>query len=94
MVQEVYNQRCIELFKMQFRRWNLKISTGVFKEELESIRIGLTGVIAGATLDWQALLQKGSDVRCNLSHGCPPVTKFSQHSAMLLIRFGVASRYQ
>jgi len=41
MIQEAHNERGIKLFETQFRRWNFEALTGVFKEELESIRIRL-----------------------------------------------------
>lgn len=94
VVQEVHDQRRIELLKVQFGRGNFETFAGVFKEEFECVGIGLAGVFAGTALDGQALLKEGRDMGSDWSHGRPPVKKLSQHCAMFFINSGTASRYQ
>src|SRR2546422_8586438 len=94
MAQELHDQRSIDMLQMQLRRRHLQATAGVFEEELEGVCIRVAGIAAGAPLDGQALLEECRDVRCDQGHGLPPSLKFSQTSAMFLIRSGVASRYQ
>ncbi len=94
MAQEVDDERRIELLQMQLRRGHLKTAARVFKEELERVRIRVTGVIAGVAFDGKALLQECRDMRCDRCHDRPLATKPSQRSAMFLMSSGVACRYQ
>src|ERR1035438_2984769 len=94
VVQEVHNERSVQLFQLQLRGRQLDAGAGVFEQKPEGMRIGVASVGAGAPLDGQALLEEGGDVWGEKDHGRPPVKKLWHESAMFLIRSGVASRYQ
>ena len=59
MVQEVHDERSIQLFQLQLRWRQLEANAGVFEQKPEGMRIGVAGVGAGTSLDGQALLEKG-----------------------------------
>jgi len=94
MIQEVHNERSVQLLQLQLRGRAFDGVAGVFEQQPEGMRIGITCVRTGAPFDWQALLEKGREVRAEEDHGRPPVKKRWHESAMSLIRSGVASRYQ
>ena len=54
----------------------------------------VAGMRTGRPLNGQALAQIGGDVGGNISHGVPPSTKASHASAMPVIRWEVACKYQ
>jgi hypothetical protein len=94
MIQEVHDQRSVDMLELQLRWWNVHRSAGVFKEKPERVGVGVAGVGAGTSLDGQALLKKSCDVRCDENHGRSPVKKLWVESAMDLIKSGVACKYQ
>src|SRR5262245_35826380 len=94
MAQEVHDQRSIEVFQLELRWRNLEAIAGVLQQQPESIGIGVASVRAGASLNGQTLQKKSRDVRRKRSHGCPPVKKSWQESAIFLNRSGVASKSQ
>ena len=58
MMEKAHHERRIELFETECRRGDLETFTRVFKEQLESIGIGRTGVVARGPFEGQALLRK------------------------------------
>jgi hypothetical protein len=52
MVQEVHDERSIQLFQLQLRWRQFEANAGVFEQKPESMRIGVAGVGAGTPLDW------------------------------------------
>ena len=66
------------MFQSQLRWRQFEANAGVFEQKPEGMRIGITGVGAGAPLGRQALLEEGRDVRGEKDHGRPPVKKFWQ----------------
>jgi hypothetical protein len=61
---------------------------------LKGIRIAVTSMLARATLQRQALAQKGGDMRGDQGHGMFSSTKRSQTWAMSPISCGERSKYQ
>ena len=48
MVQEVHDQRGIELLQLPLRGWKFNAMAGVCEQKPEGVRIGIAGVGAGA----------------------------------------------
>ena len=94
MVQEIEDQRCIDMLHGQSRGCHLEARAGVSQEQFERIRVGVTRVLARATFERQALFEKGGDMWGEWDHDIPPVATRSACSAMFRIRSGTASRYQ
>jgi hypothetical protein len=86
MVQEVHDQRSIQLLQLQLRGWKFNAVAGVFEQKPEGVRVEIAGVGAGAPFYGQALLQESRDVWGEQNQGRPPVKKLWHESAMFLIR--------
>ena len=56
--------------------------------------IGGDGMLAGATLIGQMLLQESRQVRRERGHAAPPIHVSSALAAIICNKTGVASRYQ
>jgi len=73
MIQEVHDELGVYMLHLQLRRRNLQAVARVFKEQPESVRVGVTSVRAGLTLDRQPLLEESGDMWRDQGHDWPPM---------------------
>ena len=84
----------VELFQLQLRRPYLQALTRILQQQPERIGVGVTGVLAGASLSGKVLAEECLDVWCDRGHDRPPDRKFSPALAISLNSSAVLSRYQ
>src|SRR5208282_3287541 len=94
MFQEGADQFGIQLLQLQRRGRYLESPGGKLKQQLETVSVGVAGMLTGSSMKAQMVAQKRLDVGCDGGHGCPPRIKFSAALAMSRSSSGVASRYQ
>jgi hypothetical protein len=93
-VQEVDDQRRINLLQRQPGWGDLESFTRVGEEELEGVRVRVAGLLTSSAFQEEVLLEEGGDVGSDRGHDWPPITVRSVSSAISRSRSGTASRYQ
>src|SRR6266571_2574706 len=94
MLQKVHHERRIELLQAEGRGGDPQSCTRKLQKQLKGVGIAVTGMRTRATLQWQALAEKGSEMGSDGGHGATSSTKRSPAWAMWSISCGERSKYQ
>src|SRR5208337_1036389 len=94
MFQEGADQFGIQLLQLQRGGCCLESPGSKLKQQLETVSVGVAGMLTGSSMKAQMLAQKRLDVGCKCGHRCPPRIKVSAARAISRSSSGVASRYQ
>ena len=94
VTKEVGHEGRIELLQLQLRGRPMKLAACVRQHQPERVRVRVACPRAGAALDGESIVEERCQVRGEEGHARAPSTTRLAASAMRLIDFGVASKYQ